>query len=250
MTGSVTGIDLAAAMVAATAADITRRGVANASVRASGTLNRRSSPTATSTRCWPASSCSFCRTYRRRCVPTHRLLDPAGRLALSTFAEPSDQEIEFVQTCGAAVAPYLPPLPTWDDPPPLQRLRTTESVTGAVQAAGFVDVRSDQRDFEGPVQCWHWLSSGGLRGMLEQVPPDRRDKARAAFIRAVGQLQRTGGQRSYDGPCPVHHCPAPFLNYPARGARGCDPSDGPTSPAVAVAASRSLLVGPGDGGDR
>ena len=33
VTGSVAGIDLVAAMVAATAADITRRGVANASVR-------------------------------------------------------------------------------------------------------------------------------------------------------------------------------------------------------------------------
>ena len=70
VTGSVTGIDLAAAMVAATAADITRRGVANASVRV-GDAESPISPTALSMRCWPASSCSFCRTYRRRCVLTY-----------------------------------------------------------------------------------------------------------------------------------------------------------------------------------
>jgi SAM-dependent methyltransferase len=179
-------IDLAAAMVEATAVDITRRGVANASVRV-GDAESPEFPDQ-SFDAVLAGFVVFFLPHPAVALGTYaRLLRPAGRLALSTFAEPSDQEIAFTRTCGAALAPYLPS-PTSDTLPPLQRLRTTESVTGPVQAAGFVDVRSEQHDFDSPAQSWHWLWSGGLRGLVEQVPQDQRDDARAAFIRAVDQL--------------------------------------------------------------
>ena len=185
-TGSITGIDLAAAMVAATAVDITRRGVANASVRV-GDAESPEFPDQ-SFDAVLAGFVVFILPHPAVALGTYaRLLRPAGRLALSTFAEPSDQEIAFTRTCGAALAPYLLS-PTSYTLPPLQRLRTTESVAGPVQAAGFVDVRSEHRDFYSPAQSWHWLWSGGLRGLVEQVPEDQRDDARAAFIRAVDQL--------------------------------------------------------------
>jgi ubiquinone/menaquinone biosynthesis C-methylase UbiE len=186
-TGSITGIDLAAAMVEATAVDITRRGVANASVRV-GDAESPEFPDHSFDAVLAGFVVFFLPDLAVALRSYARLLRPGGRLALSTFAEPSDQEIAFARTCGAAVAPYLPPPSTSDNPPPLQRLRTPESVTGAVQAAGFVDVRSEQRDFDSPAQSWHWLWSGGLRGLVEQVPEDQRDDARAAFIHAVDQL--------------------------------------------------------------
>ena len=174
-------------MVEATSVDITRRGVANARVRV-GDAESPEFPDHSFDAVLAGFVVFFLPDLAVALRSYARLLRPGGRLALSTFAEPSNQEIAFARTCGAAVAPYLPPPSTSDNPPPLQRLRTTESVTGPVQAAGFVDVRSEQHDFDSPAQSWHWLWSGGLRGLVEQVPQDQRDDARAAFIRAVDQL--------------------------------------------------------------
>lgn len=187
--GSVTGIDLAAAMVEATRADIARRGIANASVAVGDAESPPFRPH--SFDAVLAGFVLFFLPHPAAALGSFAgLLRPGGRLALSTFADPSDQEIAFAQTCGEAVAPYLPSPPMSDNRPPLQRFRTAESVTRPLQALGFVDVRSDRRDFDSPVQCWHWLWSGGLRGLVELVPPDRRHDARAAYIAAVGQLSR------------------------------------------------------------
>ena len=84
------------------------------------------------------------------------------------------------------MAPYLAPRSA-PGSQPLQRLRTAQSLDALLQAAGFTDVQSSQRDFDCPARCWYWLWSGGLHGLIGQVAPERRDAARAAVRRAVAE---------------------------------------------------------------
>ncbi len=189
--GFVTGIDLAPAMVEATQADIVRQGLLNARVQV-GDAESPPFPARSFDAVLAGFVLFFLPDPAMALGSFARLLRRGGRLAVSTFADPTDQETTFTQTCRAALQPFLGSSPPLDNPP-LQRLRTTESVIGLLDAAGFVDVQSTLSDVDCPTGCWYWLWSGGLRRLVDQVPTQAHDAARAAFSRAVGELDRTAG---------------------------------------------------------
>jgi ubiquinone/menaquinone biosynthesis C-methylase UbiE len=196
--GAVTGIDLAPGMVAAVRAEIERLGIRHATVRigdaeapefADGSFD---AVLAGFVIFFLPDPLAAVRAYAR-------LLRPGGRLALSTYCEPTEQEDAAVRKLAAALSPYLPPpnpAPA-DQPPPEQRLRTRGSIGELLDAAGFTDLRyveSGYRiEFGSPAQYWEWMWSGGFRGRMEQLAADRLDDARTAFTEAVEEFRAEDG---------------------------------------------------------
>lgn len=109
-----------------------------------------------------------------------RLLRPGGRLAISSFAA-HDPVYRQALTILERYAPGAPPQ---FQPPPV--FNSAESLREAVMAAGFagtrvteVAVESRFRDVD---QLLAWVGSHLGRQILEHVPPDRLDDARAALV--------------------------------------------------------------------
>ena len=192
--GCVTGIDLAPAMVEATKADIARRGIRNAGIRVAD-AESPPFPARTFDAVLAGFVLFFLPDPAAALDSFARLLRPGGRLAVSTFADPSERETEFTRMCTAAVAPYLAPRSAPPGNQPLQRLRTAQSLAALLQAAGFTDAQSSQRDFDCPAESWYWLWSGGLHGLIAQVPAESRDAARDVVRSAVAELSGPAGSR-------------------------------------------------------
>lgn len=113
------------------------------------------------------------------------LLRPGGTVALSQFPEqPPSKWMEVGQVIGR----YL------DGPPPFRPgsspVSSPEGLAAALRDAGFSDVRQETVDhdiaFRDLDQWWAWAWSQGTRAMLEGIPADRLDEAKAALYDLLG----------------------------------------------------------------
>ena len=139
--GSVTGIDLAPGMVTATAAELDRLGLSQASVRI-GDAAAPDFPDGSFDAVLAGLVLFFLPDPVAAARKYAQLLRPGGRLAVSTFQEMREQEQAGRQRIAAALGPYMtqgapPPML---GPPPDARLRTRQAVAEVLTTAGFVDI--------------------------------------------------------------------------------------------------------------
>jgi ubiquinone/menaquinone biosynthesis C-methylase UbiE len=193
--GRVTGLDLAPGMVAAARAEAERRGLRHVEVRV-GDAEDPDLPPGSVDAVLAGLVLFFLPDPAAAVRRYARLLRPGGRLAVSTFAESTPQDEAAYRRLLSGVLALLPPAPEPgpdDPPPPERRLRTRESLLDLVGGAGFTDVRFVERDFpvefDTPRRLWDWAWSHGMRGLLESVPADRLDEARAAFLAAAEDVR-------------------------------------------------------------
>jgi SAM-dependent methyltransferase len=136
-----------------------------------------------------------------------RLLRPSGRLALSTFSELTDDDHALYAAVGEALAPFRPAVDGEDVPRSLDPTRTPEWLAALFAEAGLEDVETveiEQRsEYASPDLFFDFLLSAGGRAIVEAIPRERRDEARAALSTAIvehlrqpdGSYARTTGMR-------------------------------------------------------
>lgn len=197
VSGYVLGVDLAPSMVAATAAEARRRGLANVDVRLGdaegpdGSAEAFDAVLAGLVIFFLPDPVAAARAY-------HRLLRRGGRLALSTFCEELEGKPSLRPLLRTALAEHvaLPPAVPGSPPAsPETRLRTRESLAELLAGTGFSEVAFDERRYEvrfaGPDQFWDWLWSHGARAALESIPDERMADARASVCDTASRLMGT-----------------------------------------------------------
>ncbi|HEX2312289.1 MAG TPA: methyltransferase domain-containing protein [Thermomonospora sp.] len=192
--GAVVGMDLAPSMVAATAAEAARRGLDHVTVREGDAGDPPVGPgsfdvlTAGFVIFFLPDPAAGVRAWTRA-------LRPGGRLAISTFER---QDPGYEQTL-KAIGAFVPDREEGGRqvPRPTERFDSAQTLTDVLAGNGFTDVRHEVEVFEtrftGPDQLWDWTLSHGGRGMVEQVPEDRLDEARAAAAEAAEVLRAPEG---------------------------------------------------------
>ncbi|MCX4471360.1 methyltransferase domain-containing protein [Micromonospora sp. NBC_01655] len=190
-TGHVTGIDLAPAMVTLTAEDVARAGLTHVDVRL-GDAQRPDFP--------PggfdvvlAGLVVFLLPEPGQALGTYRrLLRPASRLAISTFAAVDPAFVAAMD----ALAAHLPtdrqrPAPAADPFADDRVITATMAAAGfAVTAISEYRVESRFRD----VDHWtEWMWSHGGRALLRHIPADRLDAATTDAGRALEPARLAGG---------------------------------------------------------
>jgi ubiquinone/menaquinone biosynthesis C-methylase UbiE len=202
--GFVTGIDLAAGMVEAASAELVQRGMTNAVVLV-GDAEAPKFPTGSFDALLAGLVVFFLPDVAATFARYATLLRAGGCLALSTFAEPTDEDRSRIQNMRDALAPYLPESKPADPdapPPPDARLRNRESLTAPLASAGFTAIEfsefTHRVEFDNPEPYWEWNWSQGIRAMLEQIPADRLDDARTAFLTAAEAQRGPDGLITYD----------------------------------------------------
>ncbi|GAA0812383.1 class I SAM-dependent methyltransferase [Spirilliplanes yamanashiensis] len=192
--GSAVGIDLAPAMVAATAAEARERGLTHVRVLV-GDAEAPGLPDGSADLVIAAfllfllpDPDAAVRAYRR-------LLAPGGRLAVATFAEDADPDRTYAAVLGRALGEYFPPARPavpGEPPHPMHRLRTRAAVTELLAGAGFTGFAFAEREhvltYPDGAAFVRWLWSTGARGALEAVPADRLAEAEAAV---AAEAERT-----------------------------------------------------------
>jgi ubiquinone/menaquinone biosynthesis C-methylase UbiE len=177
--GAAVGVDLAPGMVAATAADARRRGLAQVTVRVGDAAAPEVEP----------GSCDvvtaglvifFLPDPEAALRAWARALRPGGRLALTTFTAMDPAYGAAMK----AVSGFVPQVESAPTRPAAERFRTGESVTEALATTGFTAVRHEdvtfQTRFADLDEWWNWIWSHGGRDMLEKIPEDALDAARSA----------------------------------------------------------------------
>ncbi|TDC38636.1 methyltransferase domain-containing protein [Micromonospora sp. KC213] len=190
-TGHVTGIDLAPAMVALTAEDVTRAGLTHVDVRV-GDAQQPDFPPG-SFDVVLAGLVVFLLPDPRQALQTYaRLLRPAGRLAISTFAA---QDPAFVAAMDALAA-HLPadrPRPA----PAAAPFADDGAITATMAAVGLAVTAIREHRLESHfhnVDHWmEWMWSHGGRALLSHIPADRLDAATADAARALEPARLSGG---------------------------------------------------------
>ncbi|WP_411710974.1 class I SAM-dependent methyltransferase [Micromonospora musae] len=182
-TGRVTGIDLAPAMVSFTAEDLRRAGLTHVDVRVDDAQQPDFPPG--SFDAILAGLVVFLLPEPQQALRTYaRLLRPAGRLAVSTFAA---QDPAFVAAMDALAA-HLPadqprPAPAAD---PFADERTI-TATMAVADLAVTSIRDYQVEskFREVGHWMEWMWSHGGRALLRHIVPERHDAAIADAARAL-----------------------------------------------------------------
>jgi len=196
--GSVTGVDLAPGMVAETAAEIERHGLAQASVRV-GDAEAPDFPDGSFDAVLAGLVLFFLPDAPAAVRAYARLLRPGGKLAVSTFQEMSEEEQASRQRIAAGLGPFLPRETTtaMAGPPPETRLRTRQSIEDLLTPAGFVDIAHAEREiplrFATMDQYWRWMWSQGMRALLERIPAGQLDAARAVIEEQLAPLRDGNG---------------------------------------------------------
>jgi ubiquinone/menaquinone biosynthesis C-methylase UbiE len=174
--GHVTGIDLAAGMVARTAAAAT--GLTNVTVR-SGDAQDPPFPPGSFDLITSGLVLFFLPDPPAALTAYRRLLKPGGRLGVSCFARHDPRYPQAMKIIGRYA----------DAPPPPRKLHpifeSAASLEAAVLAAGFtsasareVEVSSDFRDV---AHLYEWIGSHGGRQLVSRVPQARRAAAIATM---------------------------------------------------------------------
>lgn len=196
--GSVTGIDLAPAMVEAAMAHVRQRGWAHVDVRVAD-ARAPALPAAS----FDVVGCSlvlfFLPDPGEALHAWHGLLRPEGRLGLTTFG-PQDTRWTAVDE---VFRPFLPQ--TLLDAIAAGRRGPFSSDAGVealVRQAGFDDVRTETFDlhvtFDDAAQWHRWTWSQGQRVMWESVPPEHRDAVRADAFEVLEGCRDADGRIAFD----------------------------------------------------
>ncbi|ROO89034.1 methyltransferase family protein [Actinocorallia herbida] len=117
-----------------------------------------------------------------------RVLRPGGRLAFTTFAAQDP-------LLGAVVKALTPLLPGGPVERPVDRFTGTASIgalLGDWDAVAFA-VETFETPFAGKDALWDWFWSHGMRAVLERIPADRLDEARAIAYDAMDPAVGPGG---------------------------------------------------------
>ncbi|TDC85620.1 methyltransferase domain-containing protein [Micromonospora sp. KC606] len=190
-TGRVTGIDLAPAMVALTAEDVTRAGLTHVDVRV-GDAQRPDFPPG-SFDAVLAGLVVFLLPEPEQALRAYgRLLRPSGRLAISTFAA---HDPAFVAAMDALAA-HLPP--DWQRPAPAaDPFADQQAITATLAAVGLTVATIGEHRVESrfrDIDHWtEWMWSHGGRALLRHIPADRLDAATADAARALEPARVPGG---------------------------------------------------------
>lgn len=187
-TGLVTGIDLAERMVALTAEEATRRGLANVAVAVGDAEDPDFAPGSFDV-VLAALVLFFLPDPAVALTRTATLLAPGGRLGFTSFAG-NDPIFESAMGALAGFVPGgLPPRNERQGP-----FGSVDGITALLAAAGYatpdVTERSYETRFASPDEWVTWVWSHGGRAVLERVPADRLDDACAA-AKAAFEAART-----------------------------------------------------------
>ncbi|WP_026268522.1 class I SAM-dependent methyltransferase [Micromonospora sp. CNB394] len=190
-TGQVTGIDLAPAMVALTAEDVTRAGLTHVDVRV-GDAQQPGFPEGSFDAVLAGLVVFLLPDPGQALRAYARLLRPAGRLAVSTFAA---QDPAFVAALDA-LAGHLPadrPRPA----PAADPFADDAAITATMAAAGLTvtainEHRVDSR-FRDVDHWMEWMWSHGGRALLRHIPAHRLEAATTDAARALEPANRPGG---------------------------------------------------------
>ena len=191
-TGHVLGVDLAAGMVARTAADVAARGLGDVRVE----LGDADHPPAREGG-WDAVVASFVLFFLPDPVATatrvRDVLRPGGRFVLSTI-DVADDRWRVVE---AAVRPFWPPTDEPSHPATKSHFSSTAAVEELLADAGFVDVDTvlvEHTSVYRDVQQWlDWTWSAGARVIWERVPDADLEAAQAAACDVVAGLAEPDG---------------------------------------------------------
>ena len=119
-----------------------------------------------------------------------RLLRPGGRLALSTFAAPTEAAEAFLRDRAAALLPFQTPEPAREEP----SSSAPEWVAALFAGTDLVDVTMTALTIRSVVPTaevyWDWMLSVGYRRQLERVPAEHEQAARAAVTKVLDQHLR------------------------------------------------------------
>ncbi len=194
-TGSVTGVDLAAGMVAQARAAVRDAGV-DAEVRLADAEDPGGGP-------YDVVASSLVLFFLPDPVAAlrawQRLLVDGGRVGVTTFGRYSESWAEM----DGVFASYLPP--GMRDARTVGRsgpFETDEGVAGLLGEAGFTDLRTAHTtvrvrfDDEDHWHAWTW--SVGQRAMWEAVPEDQREAVRAEAYRRLQRCRDADGRIGFD----------------------------------------------------
>lgn len=188
-TGTVTGIDLAPGMVAATRRDVEARGLRHVELHVMDARNP-DLPKASYDVIASSLVLFFLPDPAAALRAWRELLVPGGRLGISTFA---DRDHRWVALDGV-FRPYLPPgmldARTSGEKGPFE---SDEGVEELLRSAGYDSIRTTSMDlsvtFTG-VDQWHeWSWSHGQRAMWEAVPEAERPAVLEAAAAALDETR-------------------------------------------------------------
>jgi ubiquinone/menaquinone biosynthesis C-methylase UbiE len=194
--GYVVGIDLAAGMVRATAAQAAGRGLRNVRVQVDD-----AEALGFPDRSFEAALSSFAVIFTPDPVAAltslHRVLVPGGRLGFTAFGadEPGWDRP------GAALNTFLPPRIAQLRQSRAARYnalgRSPEEAADLLHRTGFTDVRSCEHTavthYPNADAWWQAQRAGGWRAALEAIPAERLDEARRATLAELALLAAPDG---------------------------------------------------------
>jgi ubiquinone/menaquinone biosynthesis C-methylase UbiE len=190
--GEVLGVDLAQAMVDATAAEVQRRGLQHVYLQALDAQTLPGLPERAYDAVLSGLSAFFMPDPHAGLRRWFELLRPGGRLAISTF---SGEDFRF-KPAHEALAAFMPEGPRFTAPG-LEPFKDNDAVTDLLRSAGFVEVGNVERVhdtvFRSPEHWWEWQNSHGGKATLDLIAPERLDEARAAAVEALRPLCEPDG---------------------------------------------------------
>ena len=195
--GHVNGIDLAEPMVAATAAEISRRGMHNATIRQMD-AEALEFPDAT----FDAVTCGFALflfpDLARTLSEFRRVLRRDGRLVVSTWG-PEDERWQWNRELIKAHHPTPPPglAPPDGDQQQGPDFQTSTGMRAIMEGAGFsrVEVKEEETEFvyADEETWWQTQWSHGFRYALETMPADALAAFKAAAFERLQPLKQPEG---------------------------------------------------------
>jgi O-methyltransferase/aklanonic acid methyltransferase len=190
--GRVIGFDLAPAMVRLLREEVTGRELANVDV----CVGDAEEPPVRSSSFdhWLASLVlPFVPDVGRAIAAAFDLLVPGGRIAFTTFGHGDARWDPLARLLNAAAGIDDPQ----EDDDADGSLGSAEGLAELLASAGFVEARIHEEPFrvvfDTPGRWLAWFRSTSGAGLLEQIPPERRDDAEARAMALVDGLRDDGG---------------------------------------------------------
>ncbi|GAB2750591.1 class I SAM-dependent methyltransferase [Kitasatospora kifunensis] len=194
--GYVVGVDLAPGMVRATAAQAAGRGLRNVCVRVDD-AEALGFPDGSFEAALSSFAVIFTPDPAAALASVRRVLVPGGRFGFTAFGadEPGWERP------GAALNAFLPPEAARVRQSRAARFnplgRSPEEAAELLHRAGFSDVRTAEHPaathYPDAEAWWRSQRAGGWRGVLEAIPAERLDEARAAALAELAPLMAADG---------------------------------------------------------
>ena len=203
-TGSVTGIDIAPAMVAYVNAKLASLGLSQGRAMIGDAGNPEFPPES-----FDVILAGFVIFFLREPDAALQryagLLRPGGRLVMTVKPEDIPAHAVIKNGVDMALAQYIPASRLPPGAPKPTALNSRESLGILLARSGLTSVRFvDQAyrvEFESPDHYWRWMWSHGARGTLEEIPDEHLGSARSAVIEALTPCLNAHGQ--LECPMPV-----------------------------------------------